>query len=67
MNGHSIGIGLIIFGILALGSTIDGSRRKAMTQPDWVAMNWRTVVRGIAGWCIAGAIAIVVGIVCLVV
>jgi hypothetical protein len=67
MDTKSIAIGLILFGLLALGGTIDGARRKIAEQPDWVAMNWKAVVRGVVGWAIFGALALIAGIVFLLV
>jgi hypothetical protein len=58
-----LAIGLILFGLLAIGGTLDGARRKVAEQPDWVAMNWQTVVRGIIGWLIAGGLAVLAGII----
>jgi hypothetical protein len=58
-----LAIGLILFGFLAIGGTIDGARRKLLAQPDWVALNWRTVVRGMTGWCLVGGLALIGGIV----
>lgn len=62
MDTRSLGIGLILFGILAIGSTVDGARRK-IAQPDWVAMNWKSYVKGLAGWIVAGLLALLGGIV----
>lgn len=61
----SIAVGLILFGLLALGGTIDGARRKITQQPDWVAMNWRSYAIGFAGWCAFGGLSLVAGIVWL--
>jgi hypothetical protein len=58
-----LAIGLILFGLLALGGTIDGARRKLLEQPDWVALNWRTVLRGMIGWSVFGILALIGGIV----
>lgn len=63
MDTRSLGIGLILFGILAIGSTIDGARRKIAAQPDWVAMNWKSYAKGLAGWLVVGALALLGGIV----
>ncbi|HEX8057916.1 MAG TPA: hypothetical protein VF481_14735 [Novosphingobium sp.] len=63
MDTRSLGIGLILFGILAIGSTIDGARRKIAAQPDWVAMNWKSYIKGLAGWIVVGLLALVIGIV----
>ena len=57
------GIGLIVFGMLAIGGTIDGARRKIVAQPDWVAMNWKSYVKGLLGWLVAGVVALLGGIV----
>lgn len=67
MDTRSLGIGLILFGLLAIGGTVDGARRKIAAQPDWVAMNWKSYVKGLAGWIVAGLVALVVGIVMAVV
>lgn len=63
MDTKAIGVGLILFGVLAIGGTLDGARRKFFAQPEWVAMNWRTVLKGVIGWLIAGAIAVGAGVV----
>ncbi|MBV1689431.1 hypothetical protein KRR38_17560 [Novosphingobium sp. G106] len=63
MDTRSLGMGLILFGILAIGGTVDGARRKIAAQPDWVAMNWKSYVKGLAGWLVVGALALLGGIV----
>lgn len=67
MDIRSIAVGVILFGVLAIGGTIDGARRKIIAQPDWVAMNWKTVLRGVIGWLVVGVIAVIGGIVALLV
>ena len=65
MHIRPLAVGLILFGLLVLGGTIDGARRKLIEQPDWVAQNWRTVLKGMIGWLIAGVLALLSGIVAL--
>jgi hypothetical protein len=67
MDTRSIAIGFILFGVLAIGGTLDGLRRKVREQPDWVALNWRTVLRGAIGWLAVGMIAVLGGIAALLV
>jgi len=63
MDTRSLGIGLILFGLLAIGGTVDGARRKIAAQPDWVAMNWKSYIKGLAGWLAVGLLAVIGGIV----
>jgi hypothetical protein len=63
MDIRPLAVGLILFGLLVLGGTLDGARRKLAERPDWVAMNWRSVVRGLIGWCVLGGLALLGGIV----
>jgi hypothetical protein len=62
-----IAIGVILFGVLAVGGALDGVRRKMVQQPDWVAMNWRSVLRGVIAWVVVGVLAVVGGIVAMLV
>lgn len=61
MDTKAIGVGLILFGILAIGGTLDGARRKFMAQPEWVTLNWKSVLTGVIAWLIAGVVAVAVG------
>jgi len=65
MQVRPIAVGVILFGVLAIGGTLDGVRRKIAEQPDWVAMNWKTVLRGVIGWCAVGLLAIIGGVVAM--
>ena len=65
MHIRPLAVGLILFGLLVLGGTIDGARRKLIEQPDWVAQNWRIVLKGMIGWLTAGVLALLGGIVAL--
>lgn len=67
MHVRPLAIGAILFGVLAVGGTLDGAFRKLREQPDWVAMNWRSVLRGVIGWLAVGAVAIVGGVVAMLV
>ena len=67
MQIRPLGIGLILFGLLAIGGTIDGARRKIAAQPDWVAMNWKSYVKGLMGWLAVGILALLGGVVLAVV
>jgi hypothetical protein len=67
MDIKPLGIGLILFGILAIGGTLDGARRKFAAQPEWVALNWKSVLLGLIGWLVAGVLAVLAGVVMLVV
>ena len=62
MEVRPIAIGVILFGVLAIGGTIDGVRRKIAAQPDWVALNWKSVVRGAAAWIAVGLVAVLGGL-----
>ncbi|MBX3482251.1 hypothetical protein [Phenylobacterium sp.] len=62
MQVRPLAIGAILFGILAIGGTLDGARRKIAAQPDWVAFNWKSYLRGLAAWLAIGALAIAGGI-----
>lgn len=61
MDLKPFGIGLILFGLLAIGGTLDGARRKFMAQPEWVTLNWKSVLTGLIAWLIAGVVAVVAG------
>ena len=63
MHIRPAGIGLILFGLLAIGGTIDGARRKIAAQPDWVALNWKSYVKGLIGWLAIGLAAVLGGLV----
>lgn len=65
MEVRPIAIGVIIFGVLAIGGTIDGLRRKVAAQPDWVAMNWKSVLKGAAAWIAVGLVAVLGGVAAL--
>lgn len=65
MDLKPFGIGLILFGILAIGGTLDGARRKFMAQPEWVTLNWKSVLLGVAAWLAAGLLALLGGAVML--
>lgn len=65
MEVRPIAIGVIIFGVLAIGGTIDGLRRKIAAQPDWVAMNWKSVLMGAAAWIAVGLVAVLGGVAAL--
>lgn len=67
MHIRPLAIGAILFGVLAIGGTLDGARRKIAEQPDWVAFNWRTVLKGVIGWTVLGGLAILGGIVAMLV
>lgn len=67
MQIKPIAIGFILFGLLAIGGTLDGAFRKARQQPDWVAMNWKRVLKGVIAWLVVGAAAVVGGIVAMLV
>ena len=47
-----LAIGLILFGLLVIGGTLDGARRKLIAQPDWMAQNWRSALRGVIAWLV---------------
>jgi hypothetical protein len=63
MHVRPLAVGLILFGLLVLGGTIDGARRKLVEQPDWMAQNWPRFLKGMIGWLAAGALALLGGIV----
>ncbi|PZQ65557.1 MAG: hypothetical protein DI570_01435 [Phenylobacterium zucineum] len=65
MDVKSIAVGFILFGVLAIGGTLDGARRKVAAQPDWVALNWKSMLRGMIAWLVVGGLAVVGGIVAL--
>jgi len=67
MQTKSIAVGVILFGVLAIGGTLDGAFRKARQQPDWVAMNWKSVLKGVIAWLVVGVLAVVGGVVALLV
>jgi len=67
VDTRSIAVGVILFGVLAIGGTLDGLRRKVREQPDWVALNWRTVIKGAIGWLAVGAVAVLGGVVALLI
>lgn len=65
MEVRPLAIGAILFGVLAIGGTLDGLRRKIAAQPDWVAMNWKSVLKGAAAWIAVGLIAVLGGVAAL--
>ncbi|WP_296600850.1 hypothetical protein [Phenylobacterium sp.] len=65
MQVRPLAIGAILFGVLAIGGTLDGVRRKVREQPDWVALNWKSVVKGTIGWLAVGVVAVLGGIVAM--
>ena len=67
MDIKPIAVGVILFGVLAIGGTLDGAFRKARAQPDWVAMNWRRVLKGMIAWLVVGVVAVIGGIVALLI
>lgn len=67
MQIRPLAIGAILFGLLAIGGALDGARRKIAEQPDWVAFNWKTLIRGVIGWTLVGALAILGGVVAMLV
>lgn len=65
MEVRPFAIGAILFGVLAIGGTVDGLRRKIAAQPDWVAMNWKSVLKGAAAWIAVGLMAVLGGVAAL--
>ena len=65
MDVRSLGIGAILFGVLVLGGTVDGARRKIMSQPLWFAQSWKTALKGAIIWIIVGVVALVGGVLAL--
>jgi hypothetical protein len=63
MDTKSIAVGAILFGVLAIGGTLDGARRKVAAQPDWVALKWKSVLKDVIAWLVVGVLAVVGGIV----
>jgi hypothetical protein len=63
MDIRSLAVGLILFGLLVIGGTIDGARRKAAAQPLWLAQAWKSYLKGLIGWIVVGALALLIGIV----
>jgi hypothetical protein len=67
MHPRPLAIGAILFGMLAIGGALDGARRKIAAQPDWVAFNWKSLLRGVIAWVVVGGLAILGGIVAMLV
>ncbi|HEY3949250.1 hypothetical protein [Phenylobacterium sp.] len=65
MHLRPLPIGLILFGLLVLGGTLDGVRRQFMQEPLWVTQNWRSVLKGMIGWLAVGGLALIAGVVVL--
>jgi hypothetical protein len=63
MNIRPIPIGVILFGLLALGGAVDGVRRQFVRDPFWFSQNWRSVLKGATAWIVVGGLAVVGGIV----
>ena len=63
MHIRPLAVGLILFGVLVLGGTIDGARRKLLEQPLWMAQSWKPYLKGLIGWLVVGALAVLAGIV----
>ncbi|MBS0331614.1 MAG: hypothetical protein JSS35_02495 [Proteobacteria bacterium] len=66
MRLRPLPIGLILFGLLVLGGTLDGVRRQVMRDPFWASQNWRSIVKGTVGWMTVGVLALLGGMVALV-
>jgi hypothetical protein len=67
MHIRPFAVALILFGLLAIGCTIDRAVRKSLEQPLWMAENWRSALRGIVGWLVVGTLAVIGGIVAMIV
>jgi len=67
MQIRPLGVGMILFGVLVIGGTIDGARRKLTDQPLWMAQSWKAYLRGLIGWLLLGALAVLGGIVAILV
>jgi hypothetical protein len=58
MHIRPASIGLILFALLAIGGAIDGIRRQFTRDPIWAMQNWRSILKGVIGWCAVGGLAI---------
>jgi hypothetical protein len=67
MHIRPFAVALVLFGLLAIGCTIDRAVRKSFEQPLWMAENWRGMLRGVIGWLVAGLVAVIGGVVAMLV
>lgn len=63
MHLKPLPLGLIVFGLLALGGAVDGVRRQFVRDPLWAMQNWARVLTGAAIWLVVGGVAVAVGVV----
>jgi hypothetical protein len=66
MHIRPIPLGLTIFGASVMIGSVNENVRWFLRNPVWSMQNWRSMLRGVIGWWIAGIIALIVGIVGLI-
>ena len=67
MHIRPLAVGLILFGVLVLGGTLDGARRKLVDQPIWMAQSWKSYLKGLIVWLALGLLCVLGGVVAMLV
>jgi len=67
MHIRPLAVGVILFGVLVIGGTLDGARRKLTEQPLWMAQSWKSYLKGAIGWLVVGGLAVLGGILAMLV